>query len=127
MLFQIINKDALKEKLNCEDDDDDIHEDAAEKLKNFIQKYDKEIKKFGLFRRPIDSKNYLLDHTYLVCEETANHLVLWCLDLAMEEVSYDINFFPFTISHSSRTREFWVYLFFVIFLPLAPVLITWNW
>nr|CDS29484.1 CDC37 cell division cycle 37 [Hymenolepis microstoma] len=81
----IINKDALKEKPNLEEDSDEIHEEAAERLKNFTEKYEKEIKKFGLFSRPLDSKLYLEEHPFLVCDETANHLVLWCLDLAMEE------------------------------------------
>lgn len=77
----------MKEKPKPEEEDDDgIHEEAAERLKKFNEKYDKEIKKFGLFSRPLDSKNYLEEHPFLVCDETANHLVLWCLDLAMEEV-----------------------------------------
>lgn len=51
-----------------------------------MKKYEAEIKKFGMFSRPIDSQQYLLEKPFLVCDETANHLVLWCLDLAMEEV-----------------------------------------
>lgn len=84
----VINKSALKEKIiPTEEDDDELHEEAAERLKTFVQKHEKEIKKFGMFRRSVDSQQYLADNPSLVCEETANHLVLWCLDLAMEEAS----------------------------------------
>lgn len=41
-----------------------------------------------MFRRPDDSQSFLEQHPELVCEETANHLVIWCVDLVIEEVSY---------------------------------------
>ncbi|VDM32453.1 unnamed protein product [Hydatigera taeniaeformis] len=83
---RFINKAALKEKPKVdEDDDDDVHEEAADRLRDFVKKHEAEIKKFGMFSRPVDSQQYLLEKPYLVCDETANHLVLWCLDLAMEE------------------------------------------
>ena len=34
-----------------------------------------------------DSQKYLSDNSHLVCEETANYLVIWCIDLEVEEVS----------------------------------------
>jgi hypothetical protein len=34
-----------------------------------------------------DSQKYLSDNVHLVCEETANYLVIWCIDLEVEEVS----------------------------------------
>lgn len=34
-----------------------------------------------------DSQKYLSDNAHLVCEETANYLVIWCIDLEVEEVS----------------------------------------
>ena len=37
-----------------------------------------------------DSQEYLLEHPHLACEETANYLVLWCIDLEIEEVLYSI-------------------------------------
>lgn len=40
-----------------------------------------------------DSKTYLKEHSELVCEDTANYLVVWCIDLEIEEV--DTNFFIF--------------------------------
>ena len=33
-----------------------------------------------------DSQEYLSEHPHLACEETANYLVLWCIDLEIEEV-----------------------------------------
>nr|VZI26522.1 unnamed protein product [Spirometra erinaceieuropaei] len=60
-------------------------EDAADRLKTFVEKHDKEIKKLGMFRKPVDTQKFLVENPNLVCEETANQLVLWCLDLAMEE------------------------------------------
>lgn len=33
-----------------------------------------------------DSKRFLLDYPQLACEDTANYLVYWCINLEMEEV-----------------------------------------
>lgn len=41
----------------------------------------------GMLRRWDDSQKYLSDNPHLVCEETANYLVIWCIDLEVEEVS----------------------------------------
>lgn len=54
----------------------------------FVNKYREEIKKFGMFKRYEDSQAFLLENKHLVCEETANYLVVWCIDLEIEEVSY---------------------------------------
>lgn len=40
----------------------------------------------GMLRRWDDSQKYLSDNPHLVCEETANYLVIWCIDLEVEEV-----------------------------------------
>jgi len=53
---------------------------------NFTRSHKDEIKKFGMFSKYEDSQEYLSDHLHLVCEETANYLVLWCIDLEIEEV-----------------------------------------
>jgi len=53
---------------------------------NFTKKYEKEMKQFGMYRKYDDSQEYLLEHRHLVCEETANFLVLWCIDLEVHEV-----------------------------------------
>ena len=40
-----------------------------------------------MLQRYDDSQQYLLDHPHLACEEAANYLVLWCVNLEVEEVS----------------------------------------
>nr|KAF6479411.1 cell division cycle 37, HSP90 cochaperone [Molossus molossus] len=49
------------------------------------EKYEKQIKHFGMLHRWDDSQKYLSDNAHLVCEETANYLVIWCIDLEVEE------------------------------------------
>ncbi|NWS79119.1 CDC37 protein, partial [Crotophaga sulcirostris] len=39
----------------------------------------------GMLRRWDDSQKFLSDNPHLVCEETANYLVIWCIDLEVEE------------------------------------------
>lgn len=41
----------------------------------------------GMMRRWDDSQKYLSDNPHLVCEETANYLVIMCIDLEVEEVN----------------------------------------
>ena len=55
---------------------------------NFTKKNEKEIKKFGMYQKYDDSQDYLIENRFLVCEETANFLVLWCIDLEVREVSH---------------------------------------
>ncbi|VEL13284.1 unnamed protein product [Protopolystoma xenopodis] len=76
-----INSAKLKfEKPEKEDD-----ETAIQRLKDFVDKHRKLIRQFGLFSKPADSQKFLSEHPYLVCDETANQLVLLCIDLAVEE------------------------------------------
>ncbi|ESP04472.1 hypothetical protein LOTGIDRAFT_223843 [Lottia gigantea] len=60
-------------------------EEKAERQKTFVDKHKAEIKKYGMMKKYQDSQQFLSDHPYLVCEETANYLVLWCIDLEIEE------------------------------------------
>lgn len=55
-------------------------------MKNFIKDNEKDLKHFGMLRKYDDSKAFLKSHNHLVCEDTANYLVIWCLNLEMEEV-----------------------------------------
>ncbi|XP_076000181.1 hsp90 co-chaperone Cdc37-like [Genypterus blacodes] len=64
---------------------DETEEEKEQKHKTFVEKYEKEIKHFGMLRRWDDSQKYLSDNTHLVCEETANYLVIMCIDLEVEE------------------------------------------
>ncbi|KAM9746205.1 hsp90 co-chaperone Cdc37 [Menidia menidia] len=64
---------------------DETEEEKEQKHKTFVEKYEKEIKHFGMLRRWDDSQKYLSDNPHLVCEETANYLVIMCIDLEVEE------------------------------------------
>ena len=51
-----------------------------------MDKYRDDIKKYGMLYEYHDSEKLLLANTHLACEETANYLVIWCIDLEVEEV-----------------------------------------
>ena len=53
-------------------------------LLTFVDRHEKEIKKFGMFQEYDVSRNYLRDNHHLVCEETASYLTLWCVTLETE-------------------------------------------
>ena len=61
-------------------------EEREDYMKQFVKTHEKDIKAYGWLRKWDDSKAFLLEHTELACEETANYLVIHCLNLAMEEV-----------------------------------------
>jgi len=42
----------------------------------------------GMLRRWDDSQRFLADMPQLICDETANYLILWCMRLQQEGVSY---------------------------------------
>ncbi|XP_017284787.1 hsp90 co-chaperone Cdc37 [Kryptolebias marmoratus] len=67
------------------DPSEETEEQKEQKHKTFVEKYEKQIKHFGMLRRWDDSQKYLSDNPYLVCEETANYLVIMCIDLEVEE------------------------------------------
>lgn len=68
------------------DDDEGLSDEEMEKrMKQFIAENEKDLKKFGMLRKYDDSKAFLQEHTHLVCENTANYLVIWCINLEMEE------------------------------------------
>ncbi|XP_030636428.1 hsp90 co-chaperone Cdc37 [Chanos chanos] len=64
---------------------EESEEEKEAKHKTFVEKYEKQIKHFGMLHRWDDSQKYLSDHPHLVCEETANYLVIMCIDLEVEE------------------------------------------
>ncbi|CAG5928751.1 unnamed protein product [Menidia menidia] len=63
----------------------ETQEKEVEKHKSFVEKYSKEIKHFGMLRRWDDCQKYLSDNPHLVCEETANCLVVICIDFEIDE------------------------------------------
>lgn len=76
----IINKPQPRENL------DKLPEEERERLsKEFIKKHEKDIKNFGMLRRYDDSKQFLQENSHLVSEHTSNYLVIWCINLELEE------------------------------------------
>uniref|UniRef100_A0A8D0DTH8 Hsp90 co-chaperone Cdc37 n=1 Tax=Salvator merianae TaxID=96440 RepID=A0A8D0DTH8_SALMN len=83
-----LSKDGFSKSVfnvKSEQPDEESEEQKEKKHKTFVEKYEKQIKHFGMLRRWDDSQKYLSDNPYLVCEETANYLVIWCIDLEVEE------------------------------------------
>lgn len=78
----VINKKAARPK------EEELSEEEREaRMKQFIKENEKDLKHFGMLRRYDDSRLFLKSHDKLVCENTANYLVIWCINLEMEEVS----------------------------------------
>lgn len=65
--------------------DNMTEEERDEWYKNFVKKNESNLKHYGMLSKWDDCKQYLAEHPDLVCEEAANYLALWCLNLAMEE------------------------------------------
>merc|ERR1712088_724383 len=66
--------------------EDLTEEEREKKMKKFVKENESKIKEFGMLQKFDDSKRFLMDGmTHLACDETANYLVIWCLDLEMEE------------------------------------------
>lgn len=69
---------------------DDLTEEEKEaRMRDFVKDNKSSLHEFGMLRRYEDSKKYLLAHSELACEATANYLVIWCINLQMEQKSKD--------------------------------------
>ncbi|XP_071841162.1 hsp90 co-chaperone Cdc37-like [Apostichopus japonicus] len=77
-------------------------EESMERQKKFVEKHEDEIKKFGMYKRLDDSLQFMIDHTHLACEFTANYLVIWCIDLE-EEGKSDL---MHQVAHQTITMQF---------------------
>ncbi|XP_013381693.1 hsp90 co-chaperone Cdc37 [Lingula anatina] len=77
-------------------------EERSKRQTEFTKQNEKLLKKFGMFRRYEDSEQFLLEHPFLVCEETANYLVLWCINLEVEEKRDLMNH----VSHQTIVMQF---------------------
>lgn len=84
-------KTVINTKAPRKDEDAGLSDEEKEKrMKQFVKENEKKLKEFGMFRKYEDSKKFLQDYPHLVCENTANYLVIWCINLEMEEVSKQI-------------------------------------
>jgi len=73
-----INKGATEEEAKSE-------EEVMGDYKKFTEKYETEIKKFGLFSKIEDSQQFFIQNPNLVSEHTASYLCIWSIDLCVEE------------------------------------------
>ncbi|CAL8278005.1 unnamed protein product [Merluccius merluccius] len=83
-----------------------------ERSKNFIQKYENELRHFGMLRRWDDSQRFLSEQPMLICEETADYLILWCLRLQqeakealMEQVAHQAVAMQFILEMASNSQQ----------------------
>uniref|UniRef100_A0A1B0G3V4 Hsp90 co-chaperone Cdc37 n=1 Tax=Glossina morsitans morsitans TaxID=37546 RepID=A0A1B0G3V4_GLOMM len=60
-------------------------EEREERLKRFVKENEKLCKEYGMLRKYEDSKRFLQNHLDLVCDDTSNYLVIWSINLEMEE------------------------------------------
>ncbi|XP_005181397.1 hsp90 co-chaperone Cdc37 [Musca domestica] len=78
-------KTVLNKQPSRKQDENLSEEEREAKMKNFVKENEKLCKQFGMMRKYDDSKRFLSEHPHLVCEETANYLVIWSINLEMEE------------------------------------------
>ncbi|RWS14682.1 hsp90 co-chaperone Cdc37-like protein [Dinothrombium tinctorium] len=65
--------------------DENVKQEKEELYRKFVNENEKSIKHYGLLSKWDDCKQYLLENPHLCCEDTANYLALWCLNLEIEE------------------------------------------
>lgn len=82
-------KTVINVKTLVKNDESMLSEQEREKkMKKFVNDNEKLLKKYGMLQKYDDSKEFLLQNLHLVCENTANYLVIWCVNLEMEQVKY---------------------------------------
>lgn len=86
--------------------------EKEESCDSFVQKYEQEVKHFGMLRRWSDSQRFLSDMPQLICEETANFLIQWCITLQqegkealMEQVAHQAVVMQFILEMASNARQ----------------------
>ncbi|XP_006627235.1 hsp90 co-chaperone Cdc37-like 1 [Lepisosteus oculatus] len=98
-----------KSIINVQNGNKEANDDLSQ---TFIQKYEHQLRHYGMLRRWDDSQRFLSDHTHLICEETANYLVLWCFRLSaeekealMEQVAHQAVAMQFILEMASTNKE----------------------
>lgn len=76
--------------------------DSEMEMTEFFKKYEKELQEFGLLTSPKASQQYLVEHMSLVCDHLASYLVVWCVDLAVEDNQKDLT----AVSHQCICAQF---------------------
>ncbi|XP_047425582.1 hsp90 co-chaperone Cdc37-like 1 [Mugil cephalus] len=87
-------------------------ETDQDKCETFLQKYEQELRHFGMLRRWDDSQRFLADMPHLICQETANYLILWCTRLQqegkealMEQVAHQAVVMQFILEMASNSQQ----------------------
>lgn len=87
-------------------------ENVQRNYDSFVQLYEQEVKHFGMLRRWSDSQRFLSDMPQLICEETANFLILWCVTLQqegkealMEQVAHQAVVMQFILEMASNSQQ----------------------
>lgn len=87
-------------------------EKDQDKCKTHLQKYEQELRHFGMLRRWDDSQRFLANMPQLICEETANFLILWCMSLQregkealMEQVAHQVVVMQFILEMASNSQQ----------------------
>ncbi|KAH8251022.1 hsp90 co-chaperone Cdc37 [Drosophila bipectinata] len=78
-------KTVINKKAGRKPDENLSEEEREQRMKQFVKDNEKLCKQYGMLRKYDDSKRFLQDHLELVGEETANYLVIWSINLEMEE------------------------------------------
>lgn len=78
-------KTVLNKQPKLPQEEELTEEEREKRMKDFIAKYEDECKEFGMLSKFEDSKRLLNNKPYLVNENLANYLVMWAIDLEMDE------------------------------------------
>ncbi|KAL7034653.1 hypothetical protein ACKWTF_008040 [Chironomus riparius] len=79
------SKTVINKKVEEKNYEDMTDEEKEAHMKKFIKENESLIKQYGMLQKFDDSKKFLMQHNLLVHEDTANYLVIWCINLEMEE------------------------------------------
>jgi len=78
-------KTVINKKAGRKPDENLSEEEREQRMKQFVKENEKLCQQYGMLRKYDDSKRFLQEHLHLVGEETANYLVIWSINLEMEE------------------------------------------
>lgn len=88
------------------------NESDHDKNLSFVQRNEELLKHFGMLRRWDDSQRFLAEYHHLICEETANYLILWCFRLQaeqkealMEQVAHQAVVMQFILEMARNTQQ----------------------
>lgn len=77
-----------------------------EDMTQWFRKYGDDVQKFAALKTSQESHKFLLENMHLVCDHMASYLVIFCVDLEVEEVrcvrALDIGSCNFNAGHLDR-------------------------